>query len=306
MKLSDFMQEEALISIDLFRKMEIIDQLLSKEITAQELDGDYSPRLLNDWHKKNLLPPHIKEKKRKRFSPTDCIWLGLVSNMKSLGISSSIITKVRDTVYEPFDLGIIFGNKEIIKQIISKTPEDEQKEAEAFLMEKKNLKTVQKDLSFSFLDVLIIDLLSTREELNIWIDQEGESLVIKPTMVEELMNLEEFSDFMRKPFFSISLSEKMGDFIIQSENKKKYDRLKLLTYNEEVVIKEMRDKSNAVISVKKLDESGQILIDSKTPQTSMTRDEYIQSIVRKGKYSYIVNTDNGKTLQVQRTKKQKL
>lgn len=306
MLLSDFIQEKAAKSIDLFQNPEIVEQLLAKGITSQELSDAYSPRLLNDWYKKEILPPHIKAKVRKRFSPADCIWLGLVSNMKSLGVPSSIINKVRDELYADFDLSFIFQNKEIIEQIIVKAPANEKSELEAFFMNAENQKQVEKDFPIKLLDVLIIDLLTTRDELNIWINCQGESLIVKPTMMEELIQLDEYKIFMRQPYFSVSVSEKLGDFLIQSENNAKYERVKLLSYREAIIIREMRDKANAVVSVKKLDKSGQILIDSTGPQISMTRDEYIQSIVRKGKYSYIVNTDNGKNLNVKRTKKQKL
>lgn len=78
--------------------------MFREEYTLKALGGNISARVLQNWYEKGLLPYEKSKGKYHHFNFIELIWLFIVEELRSFGMSLENIRRVKEQLFEEYDL----------------------------------------------------------------------------------------------------------------------------------------------------------------------------------------------------------
>ena len=246
-----------------------------------------SYRTINHWNEKGLIRCNRKnEGGDRRFSFADFVWIKIVNELRSFGVSIPTIKKITDEIYTHLPIQKIFeiinNNYESVKNLCGQDNDDFLE----FLKNKDYENVDLTDIKISYLHLLIADAISGREPMSIIVIKSGEWFPFNPTKEklysDEVINKRRFSshisicllDIIFQFFKSETVIRFMKDFkLISPLEQKMLDELERVSFNKVKVF--YKTEKYTPLEIKK----------SKTAKSQLLQ------IIRDRQYSHFIITD---------------
>ncbi|NTS39780.1 MerR family transcriptional regulator [Flavisolibacter sp. BT320] len=285
---------------------ELAEALLQKDYTTEALSYIKNPsRTLNYWGEgeENLLPGESPG--HHRFSFQDLVWLGIVKELRDLGMSKRTLFQLKQELMVPVNAGFVYD------KLLNN-----RKELETYMLEKGGSK---KDVH-DFLDFLlqnketflkekqtllmnhIYDVVIRKTSLYLLINKEGHHEVLYSEEFRRGEYDRAFEAFFNAPHLSIHLNSILGFFLSKDYIQ---DSLKetVLTKDEWKIIQTIRKEKPDSIEVK-------FSVEGKVESLEVTKLKKVQiearliEIIAAGGFETItIKTQNGKPVYLKKQKK---
>jgi DNA-binding transcriptional MerR regulator len=246
-----------------------------------------SYRTINHWNEKGLIRCNRKnEGGDRRFSFADFVWIKVVNELRSFGVSIPTIKKITDEIYTHLPIHEIFENINSKFESVENLCGQDNNEFLEFLKNKDYENIDLTDIKISYLHLLIADAISSREPMSIIVFKGGEWFPFNPTKEklysDEVINKRRFSshisicllDIVFQFFKSETVIRFMKDFkLISPMEQKMLDELESDSFNKVCVF--YKTEKYTPLEIKK----------SKTAKSQLLQ------IIRDRQYSHFIITD---------------
>jgi DNA-binding transcriptional MerR regulator len=246
-----------------------------------------SYRTINHWNEKGLIRCNRKnEGGDRRFSFADFVWIKIVNELRSFGVSIPTIKKITDEIYTHLPIQAIFENINSNLESVKNLCGQDNGQFLEFLKNKDYENADFTDIKITYLHILIADTISGREPMSIIVIKGGEWFPFNPNKEniysEEVINKRKFSshisicllDIIFQFFKSETVIRFMKDFkLISSLEQKMLDELESDSFNKVSVF--YKTEKYTPLEIKK----------SKTAKSQLLQ------IIRDRQYSHFIITD---------------
>jgi hypothetical protein len=258
--------------IDFTELFKEYNELSQKQFLARDLG--LSGRKYQQLKELNITPPAQKEiesdGKREwvKLNFFEFIWLKMVISLRKLGYPYSDIKKARDVLFETVDLdprrNITKDNPDIVKHLIDffakNTLNEESKALVAKFVDDPILLTKVKNVYSNrrqLLEILIFDAIANKNmEVGIGFFEGGECIPFNWNMIVMFENWhpnvkkeDVLNNTIRRPHLYISLSKYIIDFISESEAEQRSLAFSMLSDEELMILRELRNKDYKNITI---------------------------------------------------------
>lgn len=191
------------------------DQILHRNFSVKDLKVPY--RNINHWDEKGLLLHSKREDGQwRKFNFMDCIWIRIITELRKLGASFSLILTLKEILTEK----IPFQKKD--------RPGD--------------------DIGYyNVLMLLLIETIITRSPISILIQTSGLTFFYNPKQQNEYGT--HYKQFIQKPHICLSLPYIFCQFIIENDIGLFNEKLPIITKNEYEVLKKIRSLRISILSI---------------------------------------------------------
>lgn len=217
---------------------ELADALNELQFVAT--DTNITARVLNHWEAEGLIPNNRKEGERwRKFSFVDFVWIRMVEQMRTIGISHDNIRKIYEFAVTPNPMmdvwTIMAGMGDFTNHLLGNASEEENQGYVEFF--NKLILTDDKDLpEFSLLQLLIGNAVVKRCPIRFVVFLDGEYIWIEEH--PEFFIPPEYEErFSYDPYVSFSITGILKEFMGSELGLEKLESLQLLGPNEIFLLK---------------------------------------------------------------------
>lgn len=226
-KLEEFIDTKSLDKV-----AELYEVLSEERLSAKDTGVNY--RVINHWDEKGIIRfTRNKKESNRKFSFVDFIWIKIVNEMRSFGVSLPVLQKMASEIFEPLPMKELFDNFANNLDALKKF-EVEDKEEFLNFFKSGEYKTADYDslpFKFNYLHILIAEAIATRNSVTLIVFNDGEWFpFIKDNehlYPKELLYKKEFSSQVR-----INITELIFKFILEDYLTEYFNELHLFTHQE--------------------------------------------------------------------------
>jgi len=207
-------------------------------------------RKLTIWESKGLLPSHEQFGKWRKFSLVDCVWIRLISKMRSFGIG---LDSIKDFKEAFFGLGIwkMTKENEEARNAIMRSQENQVDSPQMQLINSPQTIDELERLKVVLMELLILDILDTRQQISLLIDSSRKCFPFKFEKLEQLVKAEpEMKAMLLGSHISLSLSEVIGEIVGSWPIELTCHHFNIISPEEAEVLKAVRQKGLKSVIVK--------------------------------------------------------
>lgn len=264
----------------------LMDEIELPRYTISDLK--IAPRDATYWDKQGVLPLVKGPGMRRKYDLVQSVWIKLIQQMRSLGISLQQIKNLKEKLLEPkIDLNKL--DSAAISSIIGdiKLKYNSPFSTEQFLKELKNVET-------SFFLATVLATIVFRKSIQCMVNPDGEYFLYEHSRYLELFsNEEDFRKLVSKPHFCISISEAiqtlMRDWVADTPLEKLY----YLSNAEKEIFEMIRRNDVKSIRIRFSEGSPNLL--EVEEQSKITMEQRFLDVIAKNGYQKIsVTTQKGK------------
>jgi DNA-binding transcriptional MerR regulator len=281
-KLEEFIDTKSLDKLG-----ELFELLNEERLSAKDTGVNY--RVISHWDEKGIIRFSRENKEANRkFSFIDFVWIKVVNELRSFGVSLPIIQKIASEIYEPLPM------KELFESFVNhldavKDLEGEGKEEFLNFFKSGEYKTADYGslpFKFNYLQILITEAIATRKSVSLIVFSDGQWF----PFIKENEHLYTKDQLYKKDFHSqvrVNITDLIFKFIIEDYLIEYLDGLHMFTPQERKLlyyIKEEDYKKVFVIFKSKKQEPLEI-VKSKTAQEELVR------ILREKEYKEFILID---------------
>jgi DNA-binding transcriptional MerR regulator len=287
-------------------EIEPIDYLRIPRYNRKNID--VPARILNHWDKMGLLLKRNPLGATYSFSLTESFWIKFIQKLRAYNLPLELIKQLKDELCViPQPLELMKNKDEYISyfkatnQSLSKI-EIEQIFNSTEIIEQLNL------MKPTLLENLLIDLIITRTDLRILINEKGEVFFYntEKSNPDEEYNIALYK-FMSNTYLNISLLEIIKELIIELGEDECSKNQNILTKEEATILKILKQEDIAKIEISFNDKTKKAETIKVTKKNSVTNLSRVQDlIIRNGYQDISIKTQNGKVVQCTNTIKYKL
>lgn len=214
-----------------FEKMIELAMSFNKEIFSPK-DVGVSYTNINYWDKKGILSSHRKnESQWRNFTFVDYVWIRVIDEMRSMGVSVDLIKGAKEILFEELDVKplykILKTNIDKIKKSMSYT--EEQKDEIIRLMLEGEKKTKEEGVTSFYM--AIVNAIFHKTPVSILISNDGYLMIWAENYAHTYPKEDiEFKTF--ETHISISISKIIKDFLLDKKSVFLLPDLQLLQPNE--------------------------------------------------------------------------
>lgn len=249
-------------------------------------DLKIAPRDATYWDKQEILPKIKGPGLRRKYTLAQSIWIKLIQQMRSLGISLNTIKELKDNLLEPkLDLDQL--DPQLLKQILSKLSAkmDSAMSPEQLLLElKENEPSIFKSV--------VLATIAYRKSFHCIVNKDGDYLVYELSNHEFLYAKEQFAEFISKPYFCLSFAEAYRSLINEWSPEPFLSKTSLLTKTELEILECIRENDAKSITIRFKDGEPDLL--EIVEKSNITLEHRFLDVIAKNGYQTIsVKTQNG-------------
>ena len=287
---------------DLFNKVH------EKVFLKTEIDIVYSD--IKNWERSNLLSEYNNSEKGNwnKISYSEYVWIKIVEQLKDFGCSNNDILLLKNLLYSKFkvkDYILLFDE---VKKTIG------EKDFEVYNQLYKELNEIDsnKELNFNLLDVFIVNVIYTGEQLSLFIRKDDSQyfLPFSETMLKEYSNSgvrNLVDDFLNFPFYNIPISNYVSKFLSNRNDTKHNSFTMILTEQESKLLKIIRKNFEKIKQLKVKYKTGNIELIEVTTIKKVALESKIINHIKKADYKKItIDIANGNIVNFEDTEKIKL
>jgi len=268
-------------------------------------DIGLNARVINNWEKKGLFLKDHDPRKRRKFDLIDAVWMKMIQKMRRFEISLNTIGKVKESLENEMEVNE--SNRETVEMTLFAMFGEDKKELVSAFMKTEEYKRMIGNMKVNILQMIVLDIVALRNRYSLLINQDGESIPFKHTMLESFIDEFNAAPFFNETFLSISINEMLVELIGELDTDDSM-RLCLLTKEEAEVVKCIKEDGVKRIEIQL--SKGEF----KQPEKIiLTKEEIIKNnkrineiLLNQGYEDIIMKTENGKIVHFERKEKRKL
>lgn len=286
----------------------LFDKIQEKVFLKTEIDIVYSD--IKNWERFDLLSEYDESDKGNwnKISYSEYVWLKIVEQLKDFGSSNEEILLLKNHLVSKFkvkDYILLFDQ---VKNTIG------EKDFEVYSQLYNDLNQVDfnQNLNFNILDILIVNIIYTGEQLSLFIrkDDSHYFLPFSETMLKEYSNLGIRSlvdDFLNFPFYNIPISSYVSNFLSNKNDVKHNSFTMILTEQESKLLKIIRKNFQKIKQLKVKYKTGNIELIEVTTIKKVALESKIINHIKKADYKKItIDIANGNIVNFEDTEKIKI
>lgn len=275
----------------------LTDALLSEEFPQLVESMDQARFSINDlkiaprdatyWDKQEILPKIKGPGLRRKYTLGQSIWIKLIQQMRSLGISLNTIKELKDNLLEPkIDLNEL--DPQLLKQILSKLSSKLDSE-----MSPEELISEFNEDGPSIFNSTVFATIVYRKRFHCIVNKDGEYIIYEASKHNEwLTTEEEFAEFVSKPYFCLSFAEAYRSLINEWSPEPFLSKTSLLTKSELEILEYIRQDNVNSITIRYKDGEPYLLEIDEKYNISMEQ-RFLDVIVKDGYQKITVKTQAG-------------
>ncbi|WP_333809275.1 hypothetical protein [Flavobacterium sp.] len=286
----------------------LFDKIQEKVFLKTEIDIVYSD--IKNWERFDLLSECDESDKGNwnKISYSEYVWIKIVEQLKDFGSSNEEILLLKNHLVSKFkvkDYILLFDK---VKNTIG------EKDFEVYSQLYNDLNEVDsnQNLNFNILDILIVNIIYTSEQLSLFIrkDDSYYFLPFSETMLQEYSNSGIRSlvdDFLNFPFYNIPISSYVSKFLSNKNDVKYNSFTMILTEQESKLLKIIRKNFQKIKQLKVKYKTGNIELIEVTTIKKVALESRIINHIKKSDYKKItIDIANGNIVNFEDTEKIKL
>ena len=286
----------------------LFDKIQEKVFLKTEIDIVYSD--IKNWERFDLLSEYDKSDKGNwnKISYSEYVWLKIVEQLKDFGSSNEDILLLKKYLVSKFkvkDYILLFDQ-------LKKTIGEKDFEVYSQLYNDLNKVDSNQNLNFNILDILIVNIIYTGEQLSLFIrkDDSHYFLPFSETMLKEYSNSSVSSlvdDFLNFPFYNIPISSYVSNFLSNKNDVKHNSFTMILTEQESKLLKIIRKNFQKIKQLKVKYKTGNIELIEVTTIKKVALESKIINHIKKADYKKItIDIANGNIVNFEDTEKIKI
>ena len=267
-------------------------------------------RTLNYWGEgqHNLLPLSEEAQKRRRYSFMDLVWLGIVQELREMGMEKEEIFTLKESLLAPTTtqkfIKSVQKDKAATIEVFTKhlglNPLQAQGMLEKILAYESQLEALQLTPLYEY----VIWALARKTPLYLLIDNEGRYCTFYEERIEDLRQ-EPIKTFFRNPHRCILLNGVVSHFVASSHIRDDIKE-KVFSPQEWRIIELIRKEKPQSVTID-YGKEGEVEVITITKQVHIKLEARLSEIMAKGGYEKIeVKTQNGKIATAKKSVKHKL
>lgn len=209
-----------------------LSEYLTKEDVFTLKDTVIPYRSVNHWESQNLLSSEVGTKGKKRtFSFVEYMWLHVVNELRTIGISIPLLKKVKDEIFKAYSAKGVLDLLKANPEFLDKLPDDEDKAALATLLQSGDLEERITGKGASFFELFICETVVNKIPLSIVIFSDGYWF----PWYEDKVELYSKEDIEKKAYdthVTVSLSKIIKNFLVDEKSVYILPKLKLFETHE--------------------------------------------------------------------------
>lgn len=286
----------------------LFDKIQEKVFLKTEIDIVYSD--IKNWERFDLLSEYDESDKGNwnKISYSEYVWLKIVEQLKDFGSSNEEILLLKNHLVSKFkvkDYILLFDQ---VKNTIG------EKDFEVYSQLYNDLNQVDfnQNLNFNILDILIVNIIYTGEQLSLFIrkDDSHYFLPFSETMLKEYSNSSVSSlvdDFLNFPFYNIPISSYVSNFLSNKNDVRHNSFTMILTEQESKLLKIIRKNFEKIKQLKVKYKTGNIELIEVTTIKKVALESKIINHIKKADYKKItIDIANGSIVNFEDTEKIKV
>jgi uncharacterized protein YehS (DUF1456 family) len=271
-------------------------------------DLNIEARLLNHWDKMDLLIKKNVHGAIYTFSLAESFWIKIIQKLRLYNLPLDIIKGLKE-VLMGFSSAEQFSkiDNEVTDYLKSMDVSITRGEIEKFFKSTEFLELFQK-LKPTHLENILLDLIITRSDNRILINENGDTFFYNSEKHADNVEYNKLLDeFLSKTYLSISLVEIIKELITELGEDECSEYQNILTKNEAMVLKLLKQKDIAKIEITYNDKTKKAEIIKVTKNSDVNNFSRIQDLILRNGYQDIsIKTQNGTVAQCTNTIKYKL
>lgn len=270
------------------------------EATFSINDLNIQPRDATYWDKQGVLPKIKGPGMRRKYDLVQSFWLKLVLQMRSMGISLSIIKKLKENLLEPYIKGNEV-NHDSLKLIVEKL---NAKMDTSFNIDEV-LALLEKEQPSIFQSSLMVTVLF-RKQIHCIVNSEGVFKLYDISKHQELITKDkEFYEFISQPYFCVNFSSAYQTLVNEWSAKENFSEFSLLSESELEILKLIR-KNNIKKIIIRFKNGDPYLIEVEESKTASLEQRFLDVILKNGYQKISVTVQNGNITNFENTIQHKI
>lgn len=290
---------------------ELKNLIYEKDYSSEALSfiGNHS-RILNYWSEGEYdLLPADPERKRRRFSFLDLVWLGIVKELRDFGMEKAALHSLKKNLCESSSADLLIemstNNRKEMETLLARQMGLNSMQTRALVDQLIQKQEAIKQLQASRLHTSTLTVLTTRQPFYFLINKKGEVVDLVEANFSDTLADPEYRSFYRAPHLSVCLNEVVGFFLSKPYIK---DSLRQLVFTpaELTLIEAIRKEKPKTFTIH-FEEGG------KPESYEVTKKVYVELearlyeiITKKGYHKMELVTKDDKVLYALKTQKHKL
>lgn len=283
-------------------------ELLKDVFTLKDFSKEITQRKLNAWHNEDLLLEKSDSGKWRKFNFVEYSWIQVVNELRKFEIGYTIIRKLKDNLMMPINMDHIF-EEEGIKGLLELIPEENREAARKLLLEKRNNEYVKEKLKWrtnsSIFFMLVFNTIAKKRQTSVCFNIEGFFMPITEEGLANASHLEGYGEFFNYHYFSFSVTSIISKFLKENYFEGSQSKVKLLTSEEEEILKVVRSGNCKSISISFRNDKIQ-RIDVTTTGKVDSAKRLVDLIMTDGYQDINLTVEKGKIVHFENTRKIKL
>lgn len=277
------------------------DLLIEGELNLQ--------RKLSNWQDNGILPRGHDYHVKKEFTFLEVVWIYIVTDLRKLGYSQSLIQKVMFQLFEQMTVADLLDSMSELYDKTEKISREEFDQLDEHGQSESSvgfIKSAIDNYNPMTLSVVVADCLYSRDRVYLSFSQKGS---VRPFKIENLMDGESVElGLLEEACIVIPIHDIISRIVKNMPIKYVLPKLPILTKDELYIIEQIRNDKVQNINIE-FDASNEIKIIRSREPGGMTRleQELLEAVLTKGAYEQItVEGEDGKVAKfVRTTKRQK-
>ena len=290
---------------------ELVKAITEKPFTVVETD--VHPKLVADWNKSGLLLAPRVERKHHRLSASEFLWIKMIEKLRQFSVSFAVIGKLRDELVTPLELDVtdVMDNAQVMDKAIKALGEQNRSLIEQGLTDPKiRAEIVSKfgksTSALNYLDIIVLITLVTKQPISLILDEDDDALIYSPIFFQTPLADEFLSHLMHSTHLSISINALLAQVLTLAPLEKVSEKLSLVTEAEAKVLEGLREKDLSSVRIR-FDNDGEMdLLELTKKEKVDERARLMELLLTKGYQQLVVNTQEGKVVHFENTRKLKL
>jgi len=265
-------------------------------------DLDVAARDATYWDKQGILPEMKGAGARRKYDFVQAIWIRLIKQMRSFGVSITIIKALKEQLLTPaFKIEDLLKHPkglEVLRTIAKK--EGNEKEFEDMLSSGELLRNAP-DLSLDVFTHLVLGVIVFRKNLSLLVSDDGHYIPYSVDMHQQLYRTDSNLHLAFEiPHISLSISKAYQDLVQDWSIKPFFSDISIVTEEEKKLLKIIREPG--ITNVEVIFEGGKMDLLKICKEEGVTPAHRLSDIISKnGYHDIVIKTRNGKPIYYKNT-----
>ncbi len=213
----------------LLRVTELHEKLIKPIFLLKDVGVQY--RTVLHWDQQGLLEHSREESEWRRYDYIQYVWIKIINDLRTFGVPIPIIEKAKSEILTKINLKWLFELFSLNRDQLDKLPNDDSKTELLSFLESKSYESIDDNLSVSFLELMIVETLTTKVPVSLNIFSDG---FILP-LFESKLDVFEPGDVRKLTYethVKISISNILNNFLSDTKDSFLIPQLQILADNE--------------------------------------------------------------------------